>query len=61
MTKFVDYPADKIAEQKALVDKLKQGPMANTTRVIAWDKWCNSYEYRKREWEWRQKYFANRE
>ena len=22
--------------------------------VTSWKKWCNSYEFRKNEWEWRQ-------
>lgn len=56
MAEFKDYPAEKIAEQAERVRKFKNEfpQLADLTRVTAWEKWCNSYEYRKREWEFRQ-------
>ena len=63
MSKFVDPPAEKIAEQLENVKRFKaeHPKLANLVKIRAWEKWCTDYEYRKREWEWRQKYFANRE
>lgn len=56
MSKFVDYPADKIAEQLERVKQFKtEHPrLANLTKILAWEKWCTDYDYRKREWEFRQ-------
>jgi hypothetical protein len=56
MAEFKDYPAEKIAEQAERVRKFKAEfpKLAELTRITAWEKWCNSYEYRKREWEFRQ-------
>lgn len=56
MKTYKDYPADKIAEQLERVNKFKaEHPhLADLTRIKAWEKWCTSYEYRKREWEFRQ-------
>jgi hypothetical protein len=56
MAEFKDYPAEKIAEQAERVRKFKAEfpQLAELTRITAWEKWCNSYEYRKREWEFRQ-------
>ena len=56
MTKYVDPPAEKIAEQLQRVVKFKQDnpKLAELTKIRAWEKWCNSYDYRKREWEFRQ-------
>ena len=50
---FKDYDADKIAAKLKQVEvfEAKYGSN-NLTRV--WYKWCTSYEYRKREWQWRQ-------
>ena len=63
MTKYIDPPAEKIAEQLARVVKFKQDnpKLAELTKIRAWENWCTSYEYRVKEWEWRQKYFANRD
>jgi len=62
MSKFVDQPAEKIAEQlERVIQFKKDNPLlADLVKIRAWEKWCTSYEYRKNEWEWRQKYFANR-
>ena len=56
MSQFKDYPQEKIQEQLDRVRKFKaEHPhLAELTRITAWEKWCNSYEYRRREWEWRQ-------
>ncbi len=56
MAEFKDYPAEKIAEQAKKVRKFKADfpQLAEITRTNAWEKWCNSDEYRKREWEFRQ-------
>lgn len=56
MSKYVDPPAEKIAEQLERVKQFKaEHPrLANLTKIRAWEKWCNSYEYRKREWKFRQ-------
>lgn len=63
MSKFVDQPAEKIAEQlERVIQFKKDNPrLSNLVKIRAWEKWCTDYEYRKREWEWRQKYFANRD
>ena len=56
MSKFVDYPAEKIAEQLERVIQFKKDnpKLANLTKIRAWEKWCTDYNYRKREWEFRQ-------
>ena len=53
MTEFKDFNPTKIAEKLIQVERFeaKYGPNDMTR---AWKKWCNSYEYRKKEWEWRQ-------
>lgn len=63
MTKYVDPPAEKIAEQLENVKRFKteHPKLAGLVKIRAWEKWCTSYEYRKKEWEWRQQYFANRD
>jgi hypothetical protein len=52
-TQFKDYPA------KVIQDKLQQcldyeAKYGSIPRITAIKKWCNSYEYRKNEWQWRQ-------
>ena len=56
MNKYVDPPAEKIAEQLERVKQFKaEHPrLANLTKIQAWEKWCTDYDYRKREWEFRQ-------
>ena len=48
-----DYPALQIQDklQQCLDYEAKYGECMTVT---SWKKWCNSYEFRKREWEWRQ-------
>ena len=52
-TQFKDYPASQIKAklQQCLDYEAKYGTNAT---VAAIKKWCNSYEYRKNEWQWRQ-------
>lgn len=55
---YKDPPAAKIAEQLERVQafKAEHPKLAELTKITAWEKWCTSYEYRKREWEWRQQF-----
>ena len=50
---FIDYPQDQINAklQECLDYEAKYGTIPTVTAI---KKWCNSYEYRKKEWEWRQ-------
>ena len=50
---YKDYPQHliDIKLQQCLDYEAKYG--ANTV-TKAWTKWCNSYEYRKNEWQFRQ-------
>ena len=50
---FKDYPASEIKAklQQCLDYEAKYGEIPQVTAV---KKWCKSYEYRKREWQWRQ-------
>lgn len=56
MSQFKDYPQDQIQAQLDRVRKFKaEHPnLAELSRITAWEKWCTSYEYRRREWEFRQ-------
>ncbi len=51
--KFKDYPVKMIQDklQECLDYEAKYGEIPQVTAV---KKWCQSYEYRKKEWEWRQ-------
>ncbi len=50
---FIDYPQDQINAklQECLDYEAKYGKIPQVTAV---KKWCQSYDYRKKEWEWRQ-------
>ncbi len=52
-TQFKDYPAKMIQDklQECLDYEAKYGTIPQVTAV---KKWCQSYDYRKREWQWRQ-------
>lgn len=50
---FTDYPADQIAAKLAQIDRFEQKYKPNATSK-SWRKWCTDYDYRKREWEFRQ-------
>ena len=53
MNKFKDYPVSEIKAklQQCLDYEAKYG---STPQVTAVKKWCQSYEYRKNEWQWLQ-------
>ena len=53
MNKFKDFPASQIQSklQQCLDYEAKYG---KNLHVTAWINWCNSYDYRKNEWEFRQ-------
>jgi len=50
---FKDYDAKKIAAKLKQIDEFEtkygEKPVSKS-----WRKWCTDYEYRKREWLWRQ-------
>ena len=50
---FKDYNADKISAKLKQVQEFEAKYGANDTSR-GWYKWCTDYDYRKREWEWRQ-------
>jgi hypothetical protein len=51
--KFKDYPQRLIDAklQECLDYEAKYGAIPTVTAI---KKWCQSYDYRKKEWEWRQ-------
>ena len=53
MNTFKDYPASQIQDklQECLDYEAKYGEIPQVTAV---KKWCQSYEYRKNEWQFRQ-------
>ena len=53
MNEFKDYPAKQIAKKLKDVEEY-EAKMGKDLRSKAWRKWCESIEYRKREWEFRQ-------
>lgn len=52
-TQFKDYPADQIQAKLNQVIEYESKYGSNTV-TQAWRKWCESIEYRKREWQFRQ-------
>ena len=50
---FKDYDAEAIAAKLKQVNDFEAKYGANDMSK-AWRKWCNSHEYRRREWLWRQ-------
>jgi hypothetical protein len=50
---FTDYDADKIAAKLKQVEEF-EAKYGSNNLTKSWYKWCTSYEYRKREWQWRQ-------
>ena len=53
MNKFKDFDPVKIANKLKQVEEF-EAKYGSNNLTRAWYKWCNSYEYRKKEWEWRQ-------
>lgn len=51
--KFKDYPADQIEAKLNQVIEYESKYGSNTV-TQAWRKWCESTEYRKNEWQFRQ-------
>jgi hypothetical protein len=51
--KFIDYKPEQIAKKLKDVERY-ESIMGVDTRSKSWRKWCESIEYRKREWEFRQ-------
>lgn len=53
LTQFKDFDPAKIAAKLKQVEEF-EAKYGSNTLTKAWYKWCTSYEYRKKEWEWRQ-------
>tara|TARA_Y100000033_G_scaffold24817_1_gene23444 strand:- start:702 stop:914 length:213 start_codon:yes stop_codon:yes gene_type:complete len=50
---FRDYPQKQIQAKLKQVEEFEAKYGENTT-TRSWKKWCNDYEYRRREWKFRQ-------
>ena len=50
---FKDYPAEQIAAKLKEIDEF-EAKWGEKPVSRSWRKWCTDYEYRKREWQWRQ-------
>jgi len=53
MEEYIDPPAEDIIA-KAQEVKEFEAKYGQTDLSRSWSKWCNSYEYRKNEWLFRQ-------
>jgi hypothetical protein len=53
MNKFIDSKPEQIAEKLKDVQRY-EAKIGIDTRSKAWRKWCESLEYRKKEWEFKQ-------
>ena len=53
MSQYKDYPADQIAAKLKQIDEF-EAKWGEKPVSKAWRKWCADYEYRKREWQFRQ-------
>ena len=53
MTEFKDFNSVKIANKLKQVEEF-EAKYGSNNLTRAWYKWCTSYDYRKKEWEWRQ-------
>ena len=49
---FIDYPPKLIKAKLQLCNDYEAKYGASNT-VTAWKKWCESYDYRKNEWQFR--------
>ena len=49
---YKDYPAEKIADKLNQVIEFEK-KYGESTRTIAWKKWCTDINYRRREWQFR--------
>jgi len=50
---FKDYDAEAIAAKLKQVEDF-EAKYGENDMSRSWRKWCNSHEYRRREWLWRQ-------
>jgi len=50
---FKDYPAEQIAAKLEQINKL-EAQYGEKPVSKSWRRWCTDYEYRKREWQFRQ-------
>mgnify|MGYP003133547098 FL=1 len=50
---FKDYPQEKIQAKLKDVEEF-EAKYGTSNLTESWRKWCTDYEYRKREWQWRQ-------
>jgi len=50
---FTDYNAEAIAAKLKQVEQF-EAKYGENDMSKAWKKWCNSHQYRRREWLWRQ-------
>ena len=50
---FKDYPAEQIAAKLKQIEEF-EAKYGEKPVSKSWKKWCTDYEYRKREWQWRQ-------
>lgn len=50
---FQDYPAEQIAAKLEQINKF-EAEYGEKPVSKSWRKWCTDYEYRKREWQFRQ-------
>ena len=53
MEKFKDFAPVKIANKLKQVEEF-EAKYGSNNLTRAWYKRCTSYDYRKKEWEWRQ-------
>jgi hypothetical protein len=51
--KFNDYPAEQIQAKLKQINEF-EAKYGEKARSKSWRKWCTDYEYRKREWQFRQ-------
>ena len=51
-SQFIDYPPELIQAKLQLCIKY-EAKFGQSATVNAWRRWCNSYEYRKNEWQFR--------
>ncbi len=50
---FRDYPKEQIQAKLKQVEEF-EAKYGESTTTKSWKKWCNDYEYRRREWQFRQ-------
>ena len=57
---FIDYDSKDIAAKLKQVEDF-EAKYGENDMSRSWRKWCNSHEYRRREWLWRQNLAAANE